>query len=408
MSAIKKISAQQLRVGMFLHDLDCGWMEHPFLRNKFMLDSEAQIEKIVAAGIHDVYIDTARGLDVQDAPTAEEVKASIEREMIEVASQKIVVPLKVDVAAELARAKQIKNQASALVRNVMHDARLGKAVELEAVEPMVQDITESVLRNGGALLTLLRIKNKDDYTFLHSVSVGTLLIAFCRGVGLDSELTHQAGLGGLLHDTGKAFVPDEVLNKPGRLTDEEFELIKRHPKDGWDVLLKTPEIGEIPLDITLHHHERIDGSGYPDKLPGAQIATTTKMAAIVDVYDAITADRCYHKGMSATDALRKLYEWSKFHFEPSLVQAFMKIIGIYPVGTLVRLESGKLGVVTEQNEHSLLTPVVKVFFSAKSNGYIEPYLLDLSRPLGSGGGDRITGHEDPQKWKIDPMRFLGL
>ncbi|WP_374403442.1 HD-GYP domain-containing protein [Niveibacterium sp.] len=408
MSSIKKISAEQLRVGMFLHDLDCGWMEHPFLRNRFLLSDDAQIEKVMAAGIHDVYIDTSRGLDVTDAPTAEEVKATIEREMIELAAQKPVVPLKLDVAAEMARAKQIKSQAEAMVRNVMQDVRLGKAVEMEAVEPLVQDITESVLRNGGALLTLLRIKNKDDYTFLHSVSVGTLLIAFCRGVGMDAELTHQAGLGGLLHDTGKAFVPDAVLNKPGRLTDEEFDLIKRHPKDGWDVLLKTPDIGEIPLDITLHHHERIDGSGYPDKLPGDKISTLAKMAAIVDVYDAITADRCYHKGMPATDALRKLYEWSKFHFEPTLVQAFMRIVGIYPVGTLVKLESGKLGVVTEQNESSLLTPVIKVFFSAKSNGYVEPYLLDLSRPLGSGGGDRIVGHEDPAKWKLDPMRFLGI
>lgn len=402
---IKKISTGQLRVGMFLHDLDCGWMDHPFVRSRFQVTDEAQIQKIIDAGIHDVYIDTARGLDVTDAPTAAEVRANIEQKMIEIATQP-TAPIKVDVASEIGRAKQIKDQASRLVRDVMHDVRLGKAVELEQVEPMVQTITESVLRNGGALLTLLRIKNKDDYTFLHSVSVGTLLIAFCRSVDIDTEVTHQAGLGGLLHDTGKAFVPDEVLNKPGRLTEEEFEIIKRHPKDGWDVLIKTPEIGEIPRDITLHHHERIDGSGYPDKLPGDKIATLAKMAAIVDVYDAITADRCYHKGMSATDALRKLYEWSTFHFEPTLVQAFMRCVGIYPVGTLVKLESGKLGVVVEQNGNSLLTPVVKVIFSTKSNGYVEPYLIDLARPLGSGGGDRIVGHEDPVKWKIDAMRFL--
>lgn len=402
---VKKISVDQLRVGMYLHDLDCGWMDHPFVRSRFLLGDEAQIQKIMDAGIHDCYIDTSRGLDVTNAPTASEVRADLEKKMLEAVSQP-AAPLRVDVASEMGRARQIKDQASRLVRDVMHDVRLGKAVELEQVEPMVQTITESVLRNGGALLTLLRIKNKDDYTFLHSVSVGTLLIAFCRSVDIDTETTRQAGLGGLLHDTGKAFVPDEVLNKPGRLTEEEFEIIKRHPKDGWDVLCRTPEIEAIPRDITLHHHERIDGSGYPDKLPGDQITTLAKMAAIVDVYDAITADRCYHKGMSATDALRKLYEWSKFHFEPTLVQAFMRCVGIYPVGTLVKLESGKLGVVVEQNAASLLTPIVKVVFSSKSNGYVEPYMLDLSRPLGSGGGDRIVGHEDPVKWKIDPMRFL--
>lgn len=406
MSTIKKIPTDRLKVGMYLHDLDCGWMDHPFLRSRFAINSEEQIGKIVEAGIHEVYIDTSRGLDVADAPTAEEVRADLEREMQIAASAPAPEILRVDVAAELGRARQIKDQAAGLVRTVMRDVRLGKVVELEQVEPMVQTITESVLRNGGALLTLLRIKNKDDYTFLHSVSVGTLLIAFCRAVGLDDATTHQAGLGGLLHDTGKALVPDAILNKPGRLTEEEFEIMMRHPKDGWEILRQTPSIGPIPLDITLHHHERIDGSGYPDKLPGSEISTLAKMGAIVDVYDAITADRCYHKGMPATDALRKLYEWSKFHFDPQLVQSFMRCIGIYPVGTLVRMESGKLGVVVEQNPDNLLTPTVKIFFSLKSNAYIEPYQLDLSRSLGHGGGDRIVAHEDPAKLKIDPMKIL--
>jgi putative nucleotidyltransferase with HDIG domain len=272
----------------------------------------------------------------------------------------------VSVAAELVRAKKVKDQAHQLVRTVMLDARLGKAIELDQVEPVVQNITESILRNPGALVGMLRIKNKDDYTFLHSVSVCTLLVAFCRSTGMDPELTHQAGLGGLLHDTGKALVPDEILNKPGRLTDEEFAVIRKHPSDGYDILRKSPDVGEIPLDITLHHHERFDGSGYPDKLPGDKISQMAQMAAIVDVYDAITADRCYHKGMSAAEALRKIYEWSKFHFNPQLVQAFMRCVGIYPVGTLVLLESGRLGVVTEPHETNLLAPKVNVFFSTKS------------------------------------------
>ena len=406
MSSIKKISAAQLKPGMYLHDLDCGWMEHPFLRSSFMIRNDAQIVKIVEAGIHDVYIDTRQGLDVADAPTEEEVRATLEREMIEVATATPPPPLKVDLGSEIGRATQIREQAQRVVRDVMRDVRLGKAVELERVEPMVQGITESVLRNGGALTTLLRIKNKDDYTFLHSVSVGTLMIAFCRAVGLGSDVTREAGIGGLLHDTGKAFVPDSILNKPGRLTEEEFEIIKRHPRDGWNVLMKTPGIGDIPLDITLHHHERVDGSGYPGRLDVKQISQFAKMAAIVDVYDAITADRSYHKGMPATDALRKLYEWSKFHFEPTLVQAFMRCVGIYPVGTLVKLESGRLGLVVEQNDASLLAPKVKVLFSTKANGYIEPYLLDLARPLGFGGGDRIVGHEDPVTWNIDTLRFM--
>jgi putative nucleotidyltransferase with HDIG domain len=405
---IKKIGISQLTVGMYVHDLSCNWMEHPFVRNRLLISSDNEIRKIIEAGIHELYIDTDKGLDVKNAPTAEQAQQALEQEIIDIAGRQPAPLIRVSVAEEIARAQQVKTQAHQLVRTVMHDARLGKAIELDQVEPVVQNITESILRNPGALTGLLRIKNKDDYTFLHSVSVCTLLVAFCRSAGMDAELTRQAGLGGLLHDTGKALVPDEVLNKPGRLTDEEFEIIKKHPKDGYEILLKTPQVGEIPLDITLHHHERMDGSGYPDKLPGEQISTLAQMAAIVDVYDAITADRCYHKGMSAAEALRKIYEWSKFHFNPQHVQAFMRCVGIYPVGTLVLLESGRLGVVTEPHETNLLAPKVNVFFSTKSNTYIKPQEIDLAKPLGMGGGDKIVSHESPEKWRVDPMKFFSL
>lgn len=405
---IKKIGVRQLKVGMFVHDLSCHWMDHPFLRSRLMIASDDEIQKIVDAGIHELYIDTEKGLDVADAPTAEEARKTLEMELLDLAGRQSAPVARVSLAEEMRRAQQVKNQAHQLVRNVMHDARLGKAIELDQVEPVVQNITESILRNPGALTGLLRIKNKDDYTFLHSVSVCTLLVAFCRSTGMDPALTRQAGLGGLLHDTGKALVPDAVLNKPGRLTDEEFEIIRKHPKDGHDILLKTPGIGEIPLDITLHHHERLDGSGYPDRLPGERIGALAQMAAIVDVYDAITADRCYHKGMSAAEALRKIYEWSKFHFNPEHVQSFMRCVGIYPVGTLVRLESGRLGVVIEPHETNLLAPKVRTFFSTKSNTYIKPLDVDLSKPVGMGGGDKIVSHESPEKWRVDPMKFFDL
>ncbi|MFC3460076.1 MULTISPECIES: HD-GYP domain-containing protein [Massilia] len=402
---LKKIDSSQLRVGMAIHDLDCGWMEHPFVRARFVLTSEDEIRKIVQAGIRGVIIDCSRGLDVAEAPTLAETQAQTEKEVAEIAARP-VKPVRATLADEMQRAVNIRRQAVGLVRTVMQDARLGKAVELDNVSPVVQNITESILRNSGALMGLLRIKTKDDYTFLHSVSVCTLLVAFCRSRGMDDETIYQAGIGGLLHDTGKALVPDHILNKAGRLTDEEFAIIKKHPRDGYDILRQTPEIGQIPLDITLHHHERRDGSGYPDRQAEGQISELAQMAAIVDVYDAITSDRCYHKGMPAADALRKIYEWSKFHFSPTLTQEFMRCVGIYPVGTMVMLESGRLGVVVEPHESNLLTPKVNVFFNTRSQTYIRPELLDLSRALGFGGGDKIVRHESPEKWRVDPNRFL--
>jgi HD-GYP domain-containing protein (c-di-GMP phosphodiesterase class II) len=402
---LKKFDSSLLRVGMFIHELDCGWMEHPFVRNRFKLGTEEEIRKILAAGIRGVVIDCGKGMDVDEAPTLQEARASTEAELTAAVIERPVAA-RTTLGEEIGRAAAIRQQASGLVRTVMRDARLGKAIELDQVTPVVENITASILRNASALISLSRIKNKDDYTFLHSVSVCTLLVAFCRSRGMDQDTIYQAGIGGLLHDTGKALVPDSIRNKPGRLTDEEFDIVKRHPRDGYDILRMTPGIGAIPLDITLHHHERRDGSGYPDRQDEHVISELAQMAAIVDVYDAITADRCYHQGMSAAEALRKIFEWSKFHFNPVLAQEFIRCVGIYPVGTLVRLESGRLGVVVEPHETSLLTPKVNAFFDTRSGSRIPVQTIDLSRPVGVGGADRILGLEPPDKWKLDPMQYL--
>lgn len=402
---IKKIPSESIRVGMYIHDLNVDWMNHPFVRNQFVIADDAAIAQIMATGVREVYIDTARGLDMPDAPTVEEVNAELDAQLLKIAEEPSPI-IKVSFAEEMGRARKIHGQATNAVRMVMRDVRMGQAIELEGVAQVVEDITDSVLRNSGALVGLSGIKDKDEYTFLHSVSVCTLMVTFAQSLGLDKDLIRLAGVGGLLHDTGKMKVPNDILNKPGRLTEAEFAIMRTHPEEGWRILREIDGLEEIPLDITLHHHERIDGTGYPHKLPGEHISRMAQMAAVVDVYDAITSDRCYHKGMPAPEGLRKLWEWSKFHFNPELVQAFMRTIGIYPVGTLVRLESGRLAVVIEQNEAAMLQPIVKAIFSTKSNTYITPLVIDLSRPMGKGGADKIIGHENPEKWQINIPRFL--
>jgi HD-GYP domain-containing protein (c-di-GMP phosphodiesterase class II) len=391
---------------MYIHDIAADWSQHPFMRQSFPLKSDAELATIHECAIPYVYIDTEKGIDLADAPTKEESDRELEQKIVAVAKTMEGPKIRISAAEEMGRAKAIKSQAANLVRTVMRDARLGEAVNLEAVSPMVTNITESILRNSGALIGLMHIKTKDDYTFLHSVSVCTFLVAFCRSMDIEPNTTYQAGIGGLLHDTGKALVPDSILNKPGRLTDEEFDIIRKHPRDGYEILLKSPGISNIALDITLHHHERIDGSGYPEKQNNESISTMAKMAAIVDVYDAITADRCYHKGMAPTEALRKIFEWSSFHFDPVLVKGFMRCVGIYPVGTLVLLDSGRLGIVTEHNEESLVQPKVKVFFDTKKKSYISPLEVDLAKPSGKMGSDKIVSHETAKKWNVDPSRFI--
>jgi len=402
--AIKKISSAQLKPGMFIHDLNCGWMDHPFLSTRFRLESERDLGKIHEAGIREVYVDTDLGLDVGDAPTAGEVSQALDHEMQQAVEQR--PEPRASTHEELARAHKIHSEANQIMRSIMSDVRLGRQVHVEQIEPMVDKMAGSILRNSGALISLNRIKNKDEYTFQHSVSVATLLMAFCRGLGLDEETIRQAGIGGMVHDVGKMQTPDGILNKPGKLTDDEFVVMRHHVVASREILEVTPNISQTALQVAAQHHERFDGSGYPNRLKGDEISRIGQMAAIIDVYDAITSDRVYHKGMPPTEALRKMFEWSKFHFNPELVHAFARVVGIYPVGALVRLESERLAVVVEQREANMLQPLVRVMFDARRNYYLKPEDVDLSRPMGKGGADRIVGHESPEKWRIDPMKFL--
>ena len=401
----KKISIEQLKPGMYVSDLGSDWMSHPFLRSAFAVKDEAMVKKIAESGIHEVYIDPSRGDDVPDAPTAEEVTEHLEHEMLKAAVEP-VPERRIPAGEEMARAKKIHGEANRIIHNIMKDVRLGQQVKLEQAEPVVMQMTESILRNGGALLSLTRVKNKDDYTFMHSVSVCALLVSFCRAMGMDADTIHLAGIGGLLHDIGKVKVPDKILNKPGRLTDEEFKVMKCHVVESKKILSETDGIAETSIQVAAQHHERHDGSGYPEGLKGEAITRMGQMAAICDVYDAITSERCYHKGLVPHEALRKIFEWSKFHFNPTLVQAFLRTIGIYPVGTLVLLESGRIGVVVEQSESNLLQPRIKLFFDSRKQSYTAPLEVDLAKPLGHGGGDKIVSHESPEKWGIDPLKFL--
>lgn len=398
---IKLVRADQLLPGMYIHDLNCGWMDHPFAFNRFRVKDKETVAKIIEYGIREVYIDTDLGLDVKDGRAQEEVASELQRKLMAVAGEaRPIAPTSIE--EEIVVARQVHSEANKVVHNVLSDIRLGKQIEVERMEPVVERITESIFRNKDALTSLGRIKRKDDYTFLHSVSVCTLLVSFARAMDFPREVIHEMGIGGLLHDAGKMRIPDSVLNKPGALTDAEFAVMKSHAALGREILRKTPGIPENAILVAAQHHERYDGTGYPDKLAGEAISQIGQMAAIVDVYDALTSNRVYHKGMEPTEALKKLFEWSKFHFNEELVQQFIRVIGIYPTGSLVSLESGLLGVVVKPGQQNLLKPLVRVIFDPRK-GFLPPRDIDLAERNAS---DRIASHELPDKWQIDPFKYL--
>lgn len=388
---LKKISVEHLVLGMHLQAFCGAWLDHPFWRTKFVLTDPRDLSLICESPIKEVWIDISKGLDIPtDSPGALAEPVLAERLPPETGA----IQEKSSFNDEVKRAAKICAKGKEAVVSMFQEARMGKAIEAEAAAPLVEEISNSVLRNPGALISLARLKTADDYTFMHSVAVCALMIALARQLGLDEEQTREAGMAGLLHDLGKALIPAEILNKPGKLTDEEFAIVKTHPTAGHKILLGGSGISEATKDVCLHHHEKVDGTGYPDSLNTETLSLFAKMGAVCDVYDAITSNRPYKAGWDPAESIKRMAEW-KGHFDPTVFQAFVKSLGIYPVGSLVRLESGKLGVVVEQGEQSLLKPKVKVFFSTKSQAYINPELIDIAR-----SPEKIAGREDAAKWGL--------
>ncbi len=400
---LKRIAVAQLQSGMFVQDLCASWMDHPFWKSAFLIDHEEDLRRILDSGIKEAWIDTDKGLDTADGCAKEVVEQQIDR-LLDIAEASPAIAMRpTGLAEELSRAAGIVAESRKAVVSMFQEARMGNAIRADAVRPLVKEIGVSLARNREALIGLARLKTSDDYTYMHSVAVCALMISLARQMGLDEESVSEAGLAGLLHDIGKMAVPAEILNKPGKLTDAEFAIVKTHTVEGEKILSMGAGISDIARDVCLHHHEKVNGGGYPHQLMSAQISRFAKMGAVCDVYDAVTSERPYNKGWEPAEAIRKMAEWSAWHFDETVFQAFVKAVGIYPVGSLVRLRSGRLGVIVGQSEKSLLTPVIKVFFSVTAGARIAPETQDLSAPACT---DRITNREDPAAWGITDLDQL--
>ena len=259
---LKKIKASDLRTGMHLHELCGSWMDHPFWRSKFTLTDPDDIRRILESGITEVWIDIAKGLDMPSRNQAGEPKRpSPKPRWKQRPNSRIKPPRPVSRMEELKRAAMICSKAKKAVVSMFQEVRMGNAISAEAASELVEEISSSVLRNPGALISLARLKTADDYTYMHSVAVCALMVSLARQLGLDENDVREAGMAGLLHDLGKALMPMDVLNKPGKLTDDEFRIIKSHPVEGHRILLEGKTASDIVLDVCLHHHEKVDGSG---------------------------------------------------------------------------------------------------------------------------------------------------
>ena len=336
-----------------------------------------------------------------DTPLAETARSS-EPAIAQAPAATAIHPVRMQ--DELVAAQEICARAKVAVLEMFSHVRMGRALELENIGALVDDIASSIARHPNAFISLVRLKSLDDYTYMHSVSVCALMIALGNQLNFPPELTRRVGMAGLLHDIGKMAIPGAILNKPGRLSDDELQLMRTHPQEGEKTLLATAQMCDMVVDVCLHHHERVDGNGYPHQLAGDQISLFARMAAVCDVYDAVTSDRAYNQGWDPAVAIQQMSTWDG-HFDDEVFRAFLKSVGIYPVWSIVQLKSGSIGVVIEQHPDSLLTPKIKLFFLPVLNIYITPRIVDLSTP---GQTDRIIARVPPQRYGFKNTERLWL
>jgi len=382
MSEKIKITPDYLTKGMYVVELDRPWLDSPFLFQGFVINTDELLDEVKA--ICDfVYID----IELSDPTLRGQLEILRSRPEPQViitnASPKPQNPDEADHQKYIDRLRKSRvtfDKATMYISQALKDARLGTSIDTKQAKQLVSDLTDQVLNSSHALVWLTFLKSRDEYTANHCVNVCVLAISFGRCLGLDRQQLNLVGLGGLLHDLGKMKTPDAILNKPGRLTAEEFTIMKQHSELGFKLLKDEKDLSLEVLDIVLHHHERKNACGYPDELPEHKIPLLTQVVSIVDVYDAITSDRCYHDGMSPYDALNSIYKWAEKDFNIELVESFIKCLGIYPIGSLIELNNGLVGVVISASKSARLRPMIMLVLDKNKKPFKKRKILNLAYP----------------------------
>ena len=393
------INTRELVPGMYIDEIKCGLKERVRIgeTKNFIISSHNEIDLIAGLGIQHVYVDPEKSqisrIEVADGHEKTGA-ANLKKETAQ-------TPRTLEDEFYVARA--ILRKAHVALEYAINSLRAGHKIETHTLKPLLDEIYNSVCENKDAIVTICRKKKKDGYAVEHAISHCALMIAFGQTLGLDKNTLLDLGLGGLFQDVGNIRVPDTILNKPGKLTPEELEVVRKHPLWGGEILRDLGDFPESAIAVAMQHHERFDGTGYPNKLKENGISLYGQMASIVDVYDASISIRPYGIAGDPCLVIKNLYKGAGKLFPSGLVQQFIKTIGIYPVGTLARLESDKLGIVIKQTSN-LTQPTVRIVYDLKHNCYLPPSDVDLSKV--SGKGDKVVQAESPEKWKIDPFRFI--
>ncbi len=363
---------------MYVSGFGGSWFEHPFWRAKFLLESPDEVARVRNANVPFVLIDDALGLapDQPSQPTS-----TFPQSVPSFTRQSDRERFKERATSHSARkrqeAKKLLLRSKEVMRGVFEDARLGCAIHSPSMNGVVEDIIGAVSVESQIFLTVARLKSKDDYTYLHSVAVCALMVSVGRHLGMAKSEVHDLGIAGLLHDVGKMAIPDAILNKQASLTDKEFENIRTHPEKGYQLLLESPRIPKIAMDVCRHHHEKMDGTGYPFGLRNEELSFAVRLGAICDVYDALTSNRAYKKAWSPHKALGEMSQWEG-HFDLKILAALAQAIGIFPSGLLVRLSSGRLALLLG-NDSGQAEPSAITFVPTPNGAFVDPQRIPLGQ-----------------------------
>lgn len=365
-----QVDVSDLRPGMYVAELDRPWLGTPFLFQGFSITTAEELAQLRHCCRY-VYVDVTQSTVLP--PRSRGVQVTSATEVAGRAPQDIQA-----FTASLQRSRQSYEHAHDYIRQVMKDVRLGQAIDPAEAREVVNTLVPAIMANESAMLWLTLLKHRDEYTTRHSINVCIMSLLFGRHLGLNEEDLHELGHGALLHDIGKMKVPLEILNKTARLTTEEITELKRHAAYGYAMLRDSPHIGAEALEVVRSHHERVDGSGYPRGLRDGAIHRYALIVAVVDVYDAITSERVYHMGIAPHEALNLMYGWTPQSFPADLIEAFIRCLGIYPIGSIVELDSGEVGVVTTMNLAQRLKPIVMLVLNARKQAYPVRKLVNLA------------------------------
>jgi putative nucleotidyltransferase with HDIG domain len=397
---IRKVKTDDLKIGVFIHDFNCESRQDTLFIDQTLVRNQKLIDIIGSWGIEEVYIDTEKGIDVADSKPLRDTRNKTDKAINPTGQEDYVTLEQLPFKEEIRGAAAVRSEAADIIQQSLQRASKGESPEVGPTYALASKMQESIKRNKDALVLLTRIRRKDEYTLYHSISVSSLVLDMCHFCHIPDKKALDLGVGALFHDIGKALVPRTILNKAGKLTEDEARQMRKHAEYSADLLRNAEGLPLEAYDISLHHHERYNGKGYPHGLKGDQISFGAQLTSVCDIFDAITSARSYRAGIGAVAGLKKVYELGGNFFPEKITHDFIRCIGVYPVGSCVKLQNGLVGLVVSSTD-SMLQPVVKVIFDNKKKKKVEPYRVDLSKTSGA-----IESYEEPGNLGLGPAAVL--